>query len=379
MPKVPVRIGPEELVEIHRHNLTTLQVSEDIKKDLKEYQDTFGWGVSKATREIINLAKIWEVVANDTAEALKEMSAEMIAIRTVTLQNRMALDYLLRQAGAEVVAQFSNNNCAEFFHRGLEPLGLEPANPARLCQRYQGRYYFAGLYDRDRRIPVYSAHIYNFKHEMDNMKTGSDKKWKYEPQLADPGAQADMGRITSSVKNQQPIRQSQPVEVRYEHSYYGVSYSRGHLNPNSYHGSYTSRSATYTLTNTVPQSQAFNGGPWAQHEQKVAQLLERLCTNVVAHLVTGAISYRQDVWIPDQNEQRVAVPEFIWSAYCCAGRTSGAVLARNDGKGLASFALNHPPFQPSEIRAMSVAELEEALRCRLNPKGPVKIFRGGCQ
>uniref|UniRef100_UPI00398EDD51 endonuclease domain-containing 1 protein-like n=1 Tax=Pristiophorus japonicus TaxID=55135 RepID=UPI00398EDD51 len=282
------------------------------------------------------------------------------------------------RAGAEVVARFTNNNCAEFFYRGLEPLGLEPGNPARLCQRYKGRYYFAGLYDRDRRIPVYSAHIYNFKHETDDLKSGSDKQWKYEPQLADPGAGSDMGRITSNVKNQEVIQKSQPVEVRYDVSYYGTSYSRGHLNPNSYQGSYTSRSATYTLTNSVPQAQAFNGGPWAQQERQAAERFRQECASMAVHLVTGAVPYRRERWIPDQNRQRVVVPELVWSAYCCTGGRSGAVLAHNDGTSPATIGPSQPPLQPSEVRPLSLPELEKALQWRLDPQTPVSIFPAGC-
>ncbi|XP_038648869.1 uncharacterized protein LOC119963608 [Scyliorhinus canicula] len=45
------------------------------------------------------LCDILEQVANDTAEGLSELSAELVAIRTVALQNHMALDYLLAKEG----------------------------------------------------------------------------------------------------------------------------------------------------------------------------------------------------------------------------------------------------------------------------------------
>lgn len=60
----------------------------------------FPWyGVGKLARESINIAAVLEQVANDTAEALRQVNAEMVALRTVTLQNRMALDYLLAKEG----------------------------------------------------------------------------------------------------------------------------------------------------------------------------------------------------------------------------------------------------------------------------------------
>ncbi|XP_072906374.1 uncharacterized protein [Hemitrygon akajei] len=284
----------------------------------------------------------------------------------------------LPPARAEVVAQFNNNNCGEFFRGGLEPRGLEPASPARLCQRHKGRYYFAGLFDRDRRIPVYSAHVFGFKYDSDDMRSGSDKRWKYEPQLVNWSTSADMRHITKNVKNQEAIRQSQPVEVRYDIKYYGSYYSRGHLNPNSYQGSYTSRSATYTLTNTVPQTQAFNSGAWARQERATAQLLQQQCANVAVHLVTGAVPYRHDVWIPGPKEQREAVPQLVWSAYCCAGGKSGAALAHNDGKEPADLAEGLEALQPGEVRVLGVEELEWALQQRLHPDKEVKIFPAGC-
>uniref|UniRef100_UPI00398F4757 endogenous retrovirus group PABLB member 1 Env polyprotein-like n=1 Tax=Pristiophorus japonicus TaxID=55135 RepID=UPI00398F4757 len=55
--------------------------------------------IRRLTDEVQNLETILEQIANNTAEALEGITAEMVAIRTVALQNRMALDYLLAEKG----------------------------------------------------------------------------------------------------------------------------------------------------------------------------------------------------------------------------------------------------------------------------------------
>lgn len=58
---------------------------------------TYGW--YRLNQDLNALQTVLEEVANETAEALTELSAEMVAIRTVALQNRMALDMLLAEKG----------------------------------------------------------------------------------------------------------------------------------------------------------------------------------------------------------------------------------------------------------------------------------------
>ena len=57
------------------------------------------YGIGKAAREIINLAASLEKLANETAEGFTKVNAEMVAIRTVAMQNRVALDVLLAAHG----------------------------------------------------------------------------------------------------------------------------------------------------------------------------------------------------------------------------------------------------------------------------------------
>ncbi len=57
------------------------------------------YGTLRLGQELIRLASSIERLANETAEVETEVSAEMVAIRTVVMQNRMALDMLLSEKG----------------------------------------------------------------------------------------------------------------------------------------------------------------------------------------------------------------------------------------------------------------------------------------
>lgn len=64
------------------------------------------WGVARAGTEIRKLAAALEGLANSTTDGLQDTqnqislpTAEGVAIHLVTLQNRMALDYLLAEKG----------------------------------------------------------------------------------------------------------------------------------------------------------------------------------------------------------------------------------------------------------------------------------------
>lgn len=64
------------------------------------------YGTAKSASELLNMASTIEVMANATVGALTDaktamiyLSAEMVAIRTVVLQNRRALDFILAEKG----------------------------------------------------------------------------------------------------------------------------------------------------------------------------------------------------------------------------------------------------------------------------------------
>uniref|UniRef100_A0A3P8Y1U0 Uncharacterized protein n=1 Tax=Esox lucius TaxID=8010 RepID=A0A3P8Y1U0_ESOLU len=57
------------------------------------------YGTAKLAQVVISMASSLEALANLTADGFKAMSAEMVATRTVAMQNHVALDYLLAAQG----------------------------------------------------------------------------------------------------------------------------------------------------------------------------------------------------------------------------------------------------------------------------------------
>lgn len=82
--------------------------------------------------------------------------------------------------GGLVLGELSNDfsQCLDFFYNSTPPQGLSRPEYQPICQRYQNRYRFASLYDRQRRAPLYSAY---------QLKLADGKRpsvsWMYEPQV----------------------------------------------------------------------------------------------------------------------------------------------------------------------------------------------------
>lgn len=107
----------------------------------------------------------------------KNSSLKVLPAMLVLLLLQISLSCLWLGHG-EVVTSFESS-CPQFFFRKTPPNeALEPENPAWICQRYKNQYYFATLYDRSRRIPVYSAYLYQ-------PGPGTrPKTWLVEPQVS---------------------------------------------------------------------------------------------------------------------------------------------------------------------------------------------------
>ncbi|KAJ3587670.1 hypothetical protein NHX12_011267 [Muraenolepis orangiensis] len=224
--------------------------------------------------------------------------------------------------------------CLSFFHRDTPPTGIVGSGcTVPVCQRYRNQYRFASLYDRLHRTPLYSAYLLT-------AAAGKRPKtlWKYEPQI---------------------IRES------------------------------LSR-ATFTLTNIVPQKAASNAGPWARLEEEVGARLKEFCLGP-AYVITGALPYASGQhWM--KNNSRVAVPEYLWSAYCCPAYNASlpkwaspffptyAAVGRNDPQSGPEIVPVDPKAKAKvrgyDVKRMPLADLEDVLKQRLAM--PVTLFQGQC-
>ncbi|CAL8354994.1 unnamed protein product [Merluccius merluccius] len=270
--------------------------------------------------------------------------------------------------------------CRRFFYKGVPPTGVTGVGRyAPVCQRFQNQYRFASLYDRQCRAPLYSAYL---------LTPAAGKRprinWMYEPQLAFSRANPEMTDFPKDANISQNVRESQAVPLDYTNS----TYTKGHLNPSLHHHDTADRKATFTLTNIVPQKSGSNAGTWARLEGEVRTRLEGFCLGP-AHVITGALPYASGKrWI----NNRVAVPEYMWSAYCCPSYNASlpkwtrpffptyAAVGRNDPQSGQDIVPVDPKAKIAvrgyDVRRMSLAVLEDILRQRL--AAPITLFQGQC-
>ncbi|XP_048357445.1 endonuclease domain-containing 1 protein-like [Sphaerodactylus townsendi] len=255
---------------------------------------------------------------------------------------------------AEVVNSFEET-CPQFFFKGVPPgVGLQPNRPAWICQRYKNQYRYATLYDKDHRIPVYSAYIYN------PGQAKRPKNWMVEPQLVDELLPPEMSSESAIVKKfrstQAELMKSQAVSQDYKNL---VDYNRGHMNPNSHQPDLDAKKSTFTLTNIVPQYIKLNGGTWNQYEQYTMSSNTQGCKETFA--IVGAV--------PGNNyiaNRRVNIPSYVWSAACCFidnnHLRSWAVIASND---------------ENVAEDLTLGELEEVLGVLYHGRS-VSLFHSDC-
>uniref|UniRef100_A0A3Q0RUV0 Uncharacterized protein n=1 Tax=Amphilophus citrinellus TaxID=61819 RepID=A0A3Q0RUV0_AMPCI len=294
------------------------------------------------------------------------------------MRRSCALLVLLFAAGCSLCAADVGDftPCLQFFYRSWPPKGLA-GTP--ICQHFNNSYHFATLYSRPRRTPWFSAYLYT-------VPAGKrpSASWKYEPQLAYPQADGTMKPFPRPPLDQN-IVESQAVE----HDYINSTYSRGHLNPSLHHKSHDTRDATFTLTNVVPQKTGSNDGPWEFLEQSVNHTLATYCLKE-AYVVTGIIPYQSDDhWL---NNHRVAVPEYLWSAYCCPKYNQSlpkelentfptyAAIGRNDPNSSEEIVpvnkTAKKQFRGYDVRKMSLQTLEMYLKDRLSTV--ISVFNEQC-
>lgn len=202
-------------------------------------------------------------------------------------------------------------------------------------------------------------------------------------QLTYSGADGNMIPFPSGPLDPNVV-ESQAVKLDYVNS----TYSRGHLNPSLHHQTREDRSASFTLTNVVPQKAGSNDGPWEVLEQSVNQTLEAFCVGE-AYIVTGVMPYRDEHWL---KNHRVAVPEYLWSAYCCPSYKKSlpkelegafptyAAIGRNDRSSTEEIVpvdlMAKKQFRGYDVRRMSLETLEMYLRERFQTM--ISVFYDQC-
>ncbi|XP_064589927.1 endonuclease domain-containing 1 protein-like [Zonotrichia leucophrys gambelii] len=253
---------------------------------------------------------------------------------------------------SEVVTSFGS--CHGFFSDRIPPNNaLNPQNPAWICQHFNNSYHYATLYDRDRRIPVYSAYKY------EPGPGNRSKLWYAEPQLINPTYSKDID-TEKSIRNRykitlQQIGQSQAINQDYNNL---RGLDRGHLSPSGHQSGNNSKWATFTLTNIVPQNSALNKGQWNYYESQMTARNTQGC--IETYVITGAVPGNTYI-----SNNRVNVPSHIWSAACCQTNTirrTWAVIAENNR---------------NRVQNLTRSQLEANLT-QLYGRGQVSLFHSAC-
>ncbi|XP_073342656.1 endonuclease domain-containing 1 protein-like [Pagrus major] len=307
--------------------------------------------------------------------------SQSLSHRKMLQSSTGALLLLLPWFGGLVLGEISNDfsKCLDFFYKATPPQGFKKAGYQPICQRYKHKYRFASLYHLQGRTPLYSAYNITFE----KGKKRPPPNWKYEPQLAFPKDSPDMQPFSS--KTPKRVKKSQAVREDYKNS----NYTKGHLNPSMHNKIKADREATFTLTNIVPQRAGSNGGPWKGLETEVLERFKAYCKGSM-YVITGALPYTTERRI----NNRVSVPEYMWSAYCCSSYSSSlpksmknffpthAAVGRNDPDSGEEIVPVDPDanarIRGYDVRRMSLQTLEGILRRRLRTP-TLSLFTGQCQ
>uniref|UniRef100_A0A674B9B6 DNA/RNA non-specific endonuclease/pyrophosphatase/phosphodiesterase domain-containing protein n=1 Tax=Salmo trutta TaxID=8032 RepID=A0A674B9B6_SALTR len=207
--------------------------------------------------------------------------------RRMPVSCRGALLLLLASLGGLLWGEVGDfTPCLWFFYMKTPPTAVGGEGYQPICQRYRNQYHFASLYQCQSSAPLYSSYI---------LTPGGGKrprnKWMYEPQLAFSSTSPEMHCFPRHGPVDQNVVESQVVLQDYTSS----SYTKG---PEDHR-------ATYTLSNVVPQ----------RLEVEMRARMGDYCMGP-AFVVT--LPYLSECWMAN----RVAVPEYMWSAYCCPSENS---------------------------------------------------------
>ena len=149
--------------------------------------------------------------------------------------------------------------------------------------------------------------------------------------------------------------------------YPNTGFDRGHLNPNFYQCN-KGRTATFTLTNCVPQNPCFNEQIWKAMEEQSKKIMDDFCPYPGAKrfFVTGAVPTGKR--IPDKSHDqegdrrrsytRVSVPSHMWTAACCD--TTSCQDTNHQKEGFSYGYIGNNNADPY-VEIFSVRELEQTL------------------
>ncbi|XP_036403570.1 endonuclease domain-containing 1 protein-like [Megalops cyprinoides] len=273
---------------------------------------------------------------------------------------------LSRAPPAQPSVDTSFRDCSRFLYKKQPPTGVHGRGLQWICQHYEGTPRYATLYDPAKRIPLYSA--YTFKRSSGERSVGLP--WMYEPQLSKASSTGNMLPFPQG-EGEPQLQESQAVLADYADA---VLYERGQLNPDEHQASPSDKAATYTLTNVVPQAKEFYQTQWAPFLDRVRQRLNNYCRGtpfVVAGVTTTGNTIRKD------NLDRVAIPRYVWLAYCCPDFDPNAPYEiRYKLPSYAAYGLNE--LVSNSVTEVSSKRLEALIKREMPVDQDFQLFYDNC-
>ena len=169
---------------------------------------------------------------------------------------------------------------------------------------------FATLYATQNRIPVFSCSSYRLDSKEGNVR--HPRIYFIEPQLENPNAGDNMSFEEEGVEYV-----NQAINVNYP---WDPVYNRGHVHPVANAKTIFGKTATFTLTNIVPQRKDLNAGCWNRLEHEIRGYAfnnRRRCGN--NSIVTGAVP--GNVML-----HGVKIPSYMWSYIRCGDGRNQVVM-----------------------------------------------------
>ena len=155
--------------------------------------------------------------------------------------------------------------------------------------------------------------------------------------------------------------------------------TRGHMNPSGINSFDTNfMRATFTLTNTVPQFETSNGGPWNDFENKTKYYAKDTCGSPTRqgtlYLLTGKSENGlnavprpalTDTFTVGNRTITLATPRAVWTAGCCVWKEPGKWLGRlwktERAESFAVMSNNHYDQNQLHQTEMSIIDLQNHL------------------
>ncbi|KAI7814131.1 endonuclease domain-containing 1 protein-like [Triplophysa rosa] len=278
------------------------------------------------------------------------------------------LTCLILKSQAAVVEDFNHvDRCKDFLYMGTPPRAYLSSSLKKICQQYMDKPRFISFYDPQKHIPIYSAYTFE---KSDGDKRG-DVPWMFEPQLATEKGSSNMEPFPQSSLMHKNFEDTQAVLDDYADV---IQYERGQLNPDEHQADPMDKAATYTLTNVIPLIREFSFGPWSTQVELIRRRLNNYCHGK-AYVITGVTTSGN--MIRRDNLDRVAIPEYIWTAYCCTDFDHNAPYSERyklpvfGAYGLNDRVNNH-------IVEVPIKNLEKFLKGKMDVDKSFQIFYSDC-